>query len=244
MRDGWDAVRENADPGTEQRHEQAPDGGYTLMEMVVVVMILGIVLAMVQTTLIITQRTVSGSGARVDQTSQANVAISSLTKVLRTAVLPSQLSATGPSSSAAAFIQGTKTSVQFYANINNDANITGPSQVSYSVSAAGVLTEKIQPPDAHVPTNYNYTYNCTTCALSRVLARNVSTTLAMFTYYTKSGATITDATLTASDLAAVDSVDVVVQVKAYASSTIQPTTLYERVTLPNADAVAIATSSP
>ena len=77
-----------------------------------------------------------------------------------------------------------------------------------------------------------------------MLARNVSTTLAMFTYYTKTGTTITDATLTASDLAAVDSVDVVVQVKASANSTIQPTTLYERVTLPNADAVAIATSSP
>lgn len=236
MRNSWRTVH-----GTD---ENPGDSGYTLMEMVVVVGILGIVLAMVQTTLILTQKTVSGSGQRVDQTSQANVAISSLTKVLRTAVLPSQLSATGLSSGAAAFIQGTKTSVQFYANINNDANITGPSQVSYAVDAAGTLTEKIQPPDAHAAGNFNYTYNCTTCAVTRVLARNVSTTLAMFTYYTKSGATITDATLTAADLAAVDSVDVVVQVKSSATSTIQATTLYERVTLPNADAVAIATSSP
>jgi hypothetical protein len=77
-----------------------------------------------------------------------------------------------------------------------------------------------------------------------VLARFVSTTIPLFTYYTKSGATITDPTLTASDLASVDSVDVTVQVKSSATSTIQATTLYERVTLPNADAVAIATSSP
>jgi prepilin-type N-terminal cleavage/methylation domain-containing protein len=244
MTDRWGAVRNSRRSNELAGEETTSDGGYTLMEMVVVVMILGIVLAMVQTTLILTQKTVSGSGARVNQTSQANVAISSISKVLRTAVLPSQLSATGLSAGAAAFIQGTKTSVQFYANINNDANVTGPSQVSYSVSAAGLLTEKIQPPDSHAAGNYNYTYNCSTCAVTRVLARFVSTTQAMFTYYTKTGATITDPTLTASDLAAVDSVDVVVQVKSSANSTIQPTTLYERVTLPNADSVAIATSSP
>jgi prepilin-type N-terminal cleavage/methylation domain-containing protein len=224
--------------------ERTRESGYTLMEMVVVVMILGIVLAMVQTTLILTQRTVSGSGARVNQTQQARQAIDAITKVLRTAVLPSQLNGTGASATAAAFIQGTKTSVQFYANINNDANIIGPSQVTYNVDASGNLTEKIQPPDAHAANNYNYTYTCSTCTLSRVLARNVSTTQAMFTYYTKTGATITDVTLTASDLAAVDSVDVVVMVKASANQTIQATTLYERVTLPNADSVAIATASP
>jgi hypothetical protein len=66
----------------------------------------------------------------------------------------------------------------------------------------------------------------------------------MFTYYTKTGATITDPTLTAADLSSVDSVDVVVMVKASANQTIQATTLYERVTLPNADSVAIATSGP
>jgi len=239
-----------AKPGTDGDAETSPvkteaaDGGYTMMEMVVVVMILGIVLAMVQTTLILTQRTVAGTGARVNQTQQARVAIDSITKVLRTAVLPSQLNGTGSSSSAAAFIQGTSTSVQFYANINNDANIIGPSQVTYAVSASGTLTEKVQPPDAHAAGNYNYQYTCTTCAVIRVLATNVSTSQAMFTYYTQSGATITDPVLTAADLSSVDSVDVVVQVKASANQTIQATTLYERVTLPNADSVAIATSSP
>ena len=230
--------------GSEAATGPERDSGYTMMEMVVVVMILGIVLAMVQTTLILTQRTVAGSGSRVNQTQQARVAIDSITKVLRTAVLPSQLNGTGTSSTAAAFIQGTKISVQFYANINNDSNIVGPSQVSYNVDAAGTLTEKIQPPDAHAAGNYNYLYTCTTCATTRILARNVSTTQAMFTYYTKNGATIADAVLTAADLSSVDSVDVVVMVKASANQTIQATTLYERVTLPNADSVAIATSSP
>jgi prepilin-type N-terminal cleavage/methylation domain-containing protein len=223
------------------------DGGYTMVEMMVVVAILGIVLAAVQTTLIMAQKTVSGSGARVDQTSQAKAAIDSITKVLRTAVLPSQLNGTGAVSTAAAFIQGTKTSVQFYANINNDANITGPSRVTYNIDAAGNLTETIQPPDAHAVGDYNYTY-CTPgagCVVpTRILARHVSTTQTLFTYYVKNGAAITDTTLTATDLASVDSVDVVVQVKASANQTIQATTLYARVTLPNADAVAITTASP
>lgn len=223
------------------------DNGFTIVEMVVVVSILGIVLAAVQTTLIMAQKTVSGSGARVNQTSQAKTAIDSITKVLRTAVLPSQLNGTGAAATAAAFIQGTKNSVQFYANINNDANITGPSRVTYTIDVAGTLTETIQPPDAHAAGNYNYTY-CTPgpgCVVpTRVLARNVSTAGALFTYYTKSGVAITDATLTALELASVDSIDVVVLVKASANQTIQGTTLYARVTLPNADAVAIATSSP
>lgn len=222
------------------------DDGFTLVEMVVVIGILGIVLAMVQTTLVFSQRTVSGTGVRITEEGQAKTAIDAVSKLLRTAVLPSQLNATGSSATAAAFIQGTKNSVQFYANINNDANTMGPSQVSYTLSASGTLTETVRPPDAHAATNYNYTYTCTpgpTCPVTtRVLAYNVSTTQTMFTYYTKSGAAITDATLTAAELTSVDSIDVVIQVKS--SSTVQATTLTERVTLPNADSVAQPTSSP
>ena len=40
-----------------------------------------------------------------------------MTQVLRTAVLPSQLSATCTGCDVAAFIQGTADSVQFYANL-------------------------------------------------------------------------------------------------------------------------------
>ena len=218
-----------------------------MVEMMVVVLILGVVLAAVQTTLVMTQKSVAQSGQRITETLQAKTAIDSITKVLRTAVLPSQLNGTGSTSTAAAFIQGTKNSVQFYANINNDANITGPSQVTYSVASDGTLTETIQPPDAHAVGNYNYTY-CTpsaTCVVkSRVLAKGVSTTVTMFTYYTKSGASITDPILTASDLSSVDSIDVVVQVKAAATQAVLSTTLTERVTLPNADSVAQATSTP
>jgi len=234
--DGHDSVQ----PG---RHRQ---GGYTLVELVVVIFVLGIVLAGVQTTLVITQRTVGQNVERLDQAAQAKVAMDSMSRILRTAVLPSQLNATGTSGSAAAFIQGTATSVQFYANLNNDANTIGPSRVSYIVTN-GVLTETIQAPNAHAVGDYNYQY-CTPgpgCPVSsRVLARNVQSANAIFTYYAKNGSQFTDATLTAAELASVDSIDLLITVQSAANQSIHGSTLTTRVTLPNADSVAQPTSSP
>jgi prepilin-type N-terminal cleavage/methylation domain-containing protein len=220
--------------------------GFTLTEMIVVIMILGLVLAAVQTTLIVTNRTVGDNGRRVDQTSQARTAIDSMSKVLRTAVLPSQLNGTCASCDTAAFIQGTSTSVQFYADLNNDANIIGPSRVTYSL-VGGVLTESIQPPNAHAANDYNYQY-CTPgagCVVpTRVLARGVGSTAPIFTYYDKNGVVFPDSTLTATELAQVDSIDIVVSVKASTQQTIHGTTLTTRVTLPNADSVTQPTATP
>ena len=174
-------------PWPRTRHS---DGGYTLVELVVVIFVLGIVLAGVQTTLIMTQKTVSQNAQRLDQNAQAKTAMDSMSRILRTAVLPSQLNATGTTGTAAAFIQGTATSVQFYADLNNDANTIGPSRVTYVISS-GVLTETIQAPNAHAVGDYNYQYctpgpGCNT-VVSRVLARNVQTANPLFTYYAKNG---------------------------------------------------------
>jgi prepilin-type N-terminal cleavage/methylation domain-containing protein len=231
---------DQAGPGADRQ------GGYTLVEMVVVIFVLGLVLAGVQTTLIITQRTVGQNSERIDQSSQAKTAIDSMSRNLRTAVLPSQLNATGTTGTAASFIQGTATSVQFYADLNNDANTIGPSRVSYVV-AGGVLTETIQAPNAHAVGDYNYQY-CTPgvgCPVStRVLARNVQSTNPVFTYYAKNGSKFVDATLTAAELSAVDSMDLIISVLSSPNQTIRGTTLTTRVTLPNADSVAQPTSSP
>ena len=241
MRSFWERARLRARSG---RHG---DRGTTLIELVTVIFVLGIVLAAVQTTIIVTQRTVSQNGERLDQNAQAKTAMDSMSRILRTAVLPSQLNATGTTGTAAAFIQGTATSVQFYADLNNDANTIGPSRVTYIVSG-GVLTETLQAPNAHAVGDYNYQYctpgpGCTT-VVSRVLARNVQTTNPIFTYYAKNGSQFTDPTLTASELASVDSIDLLVSVKSTPNQTIHGSTLTMRVTLPNADSVAQPTSSP
>jgi prepilin-type N-terminal cleavage/methylation domain-containing protein len=225
-----------------------PDGGFTLTELLVTIFILGIVLAGVQTTLIFTQRTVGEQSVRVDQTQQTSEAMNAVTKTLRTAVLPSQLNGTCASCDLAAFIQGTPTSVSFYANINNDGNTVGPSRVSYSVDSKNELVESIQPPNPHATTDFNYQY-CTPgtagCVVkTRVLARNLVPGAAIFTYYDPNGVSLGAGTLTASDLANVDTMDVVISVRDSTASRVPPTTFMARVSMPNHDSVTTASASP
>jgi prepilin-type N-terminal cleavage/methylation domain-containing protein len=216
------------------------DEGLSLIEMVVVTLILGVVLAMVQQTTIQAQKELSGNSSRLDQLQQSKVAMESMSKVLRTSVLPTQLDGTCPLCATAAFLSGDVRSVQFYANINNDSNVIGPSQVSYIVAADGTLTEYIHGPNPHAANDYNYQYTCVKptvgCVVNtRILARHVDTTQPMFTYYDASGTAISPMPLNGAALKLVDSIDVVIRVKV--SKKIQAVTLTQRVTLPNADAV-------
>jgi len=216
----------------------AGDKGFTLTEMVVVISILSVVLAMVATTTITAQKNLNGSSARLDQVQQGKLAIEAMTKTLRTAVRPTQLNATCTGCDQAAFLQGNARTVQFYANINNPSNITGPSRVSYIVNGNGELTESIQAPNPHAATDFNYQY-CTPgpgCVVpSRIIARGVSTTSTLFTYYDSSGTTFSTLPLSVGDLPRVDSVDVVISVQR--SPQVRGTTFTQRVTLPNADSV-------
>jgi len=215
------------------------DEGLSIVEMVVVVFILGIVLAMVQTTTVTAQKDVASNASRLDQLQQSKVALEAMSKVLRTSVLPSQLGDSCPTCDDAAFILGDSKNVKFYANINNDSNVTGPSQVSYTVDAAGNLKENIHGPNPHAATDYDYQYSCTLptagcVVLSRTLAKKVDTSTALFTYYDASGATIAPP-LNATTLPLVDSIDILIKVKV--ASNVPAVSLTERVTLPNADAV-------
>ncbi|HTY72455.1 MAG TPA: prepilin-type N-terminal cleavage/methylation domain-containing protein [Actinomycetes bacterium] len=221
------------------------DRGLTLVEMVVVTAILGVVLAMVQVTTVTAEKDVGSNATRLDEVQQAKVAMDSMSKNLRTSVLPSQLNGTCSGCDSAAFIAGDVRSVQFYANLNNNANVVGPSQVSYSVSSTGVLTEYVHGPNPHAATDYNYQYTCTAgttgCVVyTRVLARHVVTSQVLFTYYDASGAPISPP-LDATELPSVDSIDIVLKLQQ--TPAVAPVTLTERVALPNADAVAQASSS-
>jgi prepilin-type N-terminal cleavage/methylation domain-containing protein len=219
------------------------DKGISLIEMVVVTAILGVVLAMISTTTLSAQSMLSSTSSRLDQLQQSKDSMESISKMLSVSVLPSQLQCTACTS--AAFINGDVRSVQFYANINNNANATGPSQVSYVVSSTGTLTESVHGPNPHAPNDFNYLYTCTRgttgCIVtSRVLARNVDTTQALFTYYDADGVVLPPP-LSAATLPSVDSIDVTIKVKA--SKKVPAVTLTERVIMPNADAIAQASSS-
>jgi prepilin-type N-terminal cleavage/methylation domain-containing protein len=218
------------------------ESGFTLIEMTVVVSILGIVLAMVQQTSIMAFKDVNTNATRLDQAQQSKTGIEAMSKVLRTAVLPSQLLST--CTACTSFLAGTSSSVSFYANVFNPNNTIGPSKASYTVDAQKRLIEVIQPPNAHVASDTNYVYcdtalsSCTTDRV-RVLAIGVASVVPLFTYYDKTGAEII-APLVGVELTQVDSIDIVLTIKR--TLTVKATTLTQRVTLPNADSVVDVTA--
>ena len=223
------------------------DQGFTLSEVLVVMVVLGFVLAIVQGATIAAQRTTSDIASRVDAAQNGRQAIDTMSRNLRTAVLPEQLTdGDCTSCSTTAFVKGTPTSVQFFANNNNDQTRLGPSKVSYTLNAKNELIETIQKPNPHAATNYNYVY-CNpgpSCAVqSRVIARNVKLTGAqrLFTYFDRTGTAMTSNLLSVAQLSAVDSIDLLLPVARtdlrQQQSAPKIVTLTQRVALPNADTV-------
>ncbi len=220
------------------------DAGFTLTEMLVGIVMLGLIMTALTSLMIVTQRVSGKNGSYLADTDQGRNAIEGVSKTLRTAVLPSQL--LDYSLGDAAFIQGTDTSMQFYADLNLP-QVYGPSKVSYSIVAAsdgtGNLIETIQPPDQPVNA-HNYSW-CTpgpgcTSARTRTLAMGLKwPSPTVFTYYDTTGTAIATP-LTAGGMANVRTVDIAFTVKTTSGFNQLPTTYLQRVSLPNVDVLPSA----
>jgi prepilin-type N-terminal cleavage/methylation domain-containing protein len=220
------------------------DSGFTLTEMVVACLVMGLVVSTGFLVLTGAMNTAKGTGNRLNDINTARLAVAAMSRSLRTAVLPSQLN-DNTSTVDAAFIQGGPTSVSFYADINNPATlpssgntIYGPSQVTYTVSASGTLTQTVQPPNSHSVTDNNYLY-CTPgtsgCVVyTTILARGIdanTTSKPLFTYYDATGNPL--GALSAANLDDVDSIDVRVGLDTDTTSPMGTTSYTTRVSLPN-----------
>jgi prepilin-type N-terminal cleavage/methylation domain-containing protein len=210
------------------------DRGLSLVELLVAMALSSIVLATCATLFLGSLKTATGTSGRLEEVNDGRVAISAMGKSLRTAILPSQLFDT-TSTAEAAFIVATPMSISFYANLNNDSNLVGPSKVTYSI-VSGELRQTVQAPNPFDPLNPKFVY-CSTCVVGyTVLARGVQTTAPMFIYYDALGNALTGATLSLAQLEIVDSIDIAVTV-------VRPgvggngSTFVLRVALPNHDAV-------
>lgn len=217
----------------------------SLVEVMVAVTMTTLVITITAGAVALTTNQMGDNASRLDSVMQARVAMDAITRVARTAIMPSQLGCAGCSS--AAFIAGDEHSMSFYANVDSDqvlpssGNTTaGPSRVTYTVSGS-VLTETVQRPDLHDVTDYNYTYctpGTTGCAVrSRVVARDLASN-ALFVYYDRNGSVITTPLQSdTSRLRAVDSMDVTVQLRV--GNRTRTATATTRVTLPNADSLIL-----
>jgi prepilin-type N-terminal cleavage/methylation domain-containing protein len=224
--------------------DERDDAGFTLTELVTAMLVLGVVLAGGFMVLTGAMRTAQATSARVTDINNARLAVSSMSRTLRTAILPSQLDDSSSAATiTAAFIQGGPTSVQFYGDVGNPATLPpsgnttfGPSQISYSL-AAGVLTQTIQRPLSHDVNDHNYQY-CTPgpgCQVfTTILARGVdanTTTKPLFVYYDANGVSL--GALTSTNLDDVDSIDIRVGMDTVSTGPMGTTSITTRVSLPN-----------
>jgi type II secretory pathway pseudopilin PulG len=212
------------------------DVGLTLVELLTAMSLTGVLLAALASLFLGATKTTHGTQNRLEEINDGRVAISSMGRALRTAILPSQLF--DVSSDDTAFISAESNKLRFYANIDNPGNSVGPTKVTYEVTG-GVLTQVTQIPNPFVPANpvYVYCVPSPTCPTkTKVLARGVLTSSPIFRYYDSLGNALTGSPLSDDKLAAVDSVDVSVTV-AKPGSGGNGSTFALRVAMPNHDAV-------
>lgn len=228
------------------RLRRDPEAGFSLVELSVAMLVSSVVAGAAAVMFSAALKSSTTTEARLETINTARVSVESMTRTLRTAVLPRQLDDAG--NTDAAFLRAAPSEVSFYANINNPDNLIGPSRVTYRVTG-GRLSQTIQPPNPHTPDDHDYVYcdlAVASCPRSTTaLADTVVTSSALFTYFDETGTPLPLSAscggtpcLPTTGLEVIDAVEVRVVVAAPArAGNIGPTTYVVRVALPNNDAI-------
>lgn len=221
-----------------------------MSELVVVMLVLSIVVIASATLTIGLGRTNAQAVVRQDQIDGARYAMDRMSRNLRAAVRPDQLSTTCTTCASEVFVSGQEFSMQFYANLESPYGVAVPSLVTYTVAAtgpdAGVLLERVQVPDQAVPSGAGWTYctatapTATAACRSRLrttpLARGVRATgTPLFSYRGANDVTFSagGAGLSASEFGNVIAVEVQLSTTSTGAAAVTPTTVVQRVLLTN-----------
>jgi prepilin-type N-terminal cleavage/methylation domain-containing protein len=221
------------------------EDGFSLVEMLSTMVVMGVLTSIVSTMLITSVKATHDNSIRIDQINSGRIAMESMTRVIRTAVLPASLASCASACGATtAFITATPTTMSFYADVDNAANAIGPSQIIINLDAAGNLTESVQRPDPGSATT-GYTWNNASLKRVNLLAKGVQSAAGanLFTYYLFGSSTPFAGSVTGTNLANVDAVDILLKVD-LPNAKVAPTTYVQRVSLPNVDTVIESTASP
>lgn len=226
------------------------DAGTTMSELVVVMFVLSIIVIATMTLTTTLQRTNAQTLNRQEQIDDVRFAMDRMTRTLRSAVRPSQLSTACATCTADAFVSGQQFAVQFYANIESTYAVPVPSRVTYTVAAtgptAGVLVERIQEPDQGTPTSSGWTYcnaeaagapaACRARLQRRTLATGIRATgTPLFAYYASNdaGLNASGTGLAAAELGTVVAIELQLTATSTGVAAAQPTTVVQRVLLTN-----------
>ncbi|HEX4492531.1 MAG TPA: hypothetical protein VH914_15090 [Acidimicrobiia bacterium] len=186
-------------------------------------LLLGVVMGTVMTGTFSANNAVMGASLRLENLDQARTLMASLTKDVRTAV---HLSAgTSP------FIVADANHATFYANLSTTG---APKKVDLAIDSQSRLIEKVWNADAGSSApNYTYTGAATVRLVGRYLANSAAAPL--FTYLDDTGDALPNTPLNATDLLAVNAVQIELVVKKNVATPLNATTLLNTVRLPNLD---------
>jgi type II secretory pathway pseudopilin PulG len=192
-----------------------------MVELLVAISILGLVLTLAYGAFEQLGGSVEGATDRIVNLDEARLLMDTMTKDLRTAVT---LSASIP-----AFVSADDRSVIFYGNLNS----TQPRKIEILVDASNKLVERVTLPTGAAP----YTAaSFSGPAIVRVVGSFVSGTAPIFKYIKTDGtewsASQTPLTAT-SDLGSIGAVEVTIAIQKTSRRLTNPTTLIDRVRLPN-----------
>jgi type II secretory pathway pseudopilin PulG len=199
----------------------------------VTIMLLGVVLALSMTAFISLQNATTGADERSLNMGQARLLMQRTTRDLRTAVRLQ--------SDQSPFTLAKPNEAKLYANLSTSG---APSLVRFYIDSSSRLVEERTDAGGTAP---NWTFTGT--AKSRYVAEyvvNGTGSTQPFAYYDKAGATLSfDSSCTclvAADLLRIDSVGITFSVRHGTKLSVAPTTLVNRVTLPNVDYLPLTSS--
>ncbi len=198
-------------------------GQVTLVEVAATIILLGIVLTFLYSTLGTAEKTVSGTHLRIQNLDEARTLMAVLTKDLRTA--------TRLQAGTAPFVEATDRDVTFYANLDNATG--GPRKVRIHVDGDNQILAATQAPDADsVAPDYTYSGPAKLRYVGRYLANAAAEPV--FQYLDDAG-TVLPTPLSADDLLAVASVRITLVVRSTTKLPVGNVTLQDQVRLPNVE---------
>lgn len=188
--------------------------GYTLIEMMIVMSLLSLVTAAAFGVVNVMSNQAAKTTDRFSAEAEGQTIADRITKDLRTAVVPTTLTA--------AFASANSNDLVFYASLTDlSAPGAGPIKMHAYVSQIGTtgvyaFHEDATPPDALSAPNYTYT----TAAINRIDGKYLDTSQPIFTYYTASDPVnaIPVPITTLTGLRSIDSVGITLRVRVHPNS--------------------------
>lgn len=214
------------------------ESGMSLLELVVVTALLSLILGFVLPAFSSLQRTDVGNALRLENLAEARLLMATVSRDIRTAA---RISAT-----SSPFLLADDRELTFYANLTLTTSC--PKRIHLYIDATSQLVEEVTAPDAGgTPPACAYSGAPKVRLVGRFIANTASQPL--FTLYydvagTPTAFTTADTPLSAANLLLVDAVGIRFSIRKSTSFVVAPTTVVNRVRLPNVDYNPLASPSP